>query len=462
MGLFGGKKTFLEEGKRYLDLMLNEEALRQFSRSIERKENLSETYFYSAAACFMKTDMDSAKKHLRMLLKLHPDEKMIRMICDLTGMRKLVSDKYKNSFPCFLVDGSKIVFASSRKNIEESIVSNNSGIFVVEVESGKETQVVSEEFDNYLPSFSPDGRKIVFLSRRRDNNNDGVINNLDNPGIYVINIDGTDEKCIVKDEYSNKYPSFSPDSRQIIFTSWRGNNSGVYIINTDGGYEKQIVTDAYDNTFPSFSPTGQRIVYTSWRHDTNGDGRIDFRDNSGIYMVDIDGKNERQVVSDKYNNSFPKVSPDGLSIIFLSTRRDTNKDGKINSLDNNNVFICDITGKGEKCVSSDKYYNKMPSFSYDGKKVAFLSGGGGVKISNKSKGFFSPKGIYMADCNGKNRVQLLSDKYYGSNFVLFSPVDDRLAYMSFRKGTNRGIYIMNINKTPTLNEVEELINNLDY
>ena len=44
MGLFGGKKTFLEEGKRYLDLMLNEEALRQLARSIEKRENLPEAY----------------------------------------------------------------------------------------------------------------------------------------------------------------------------------------------------------------------------------------------------------------------------------------------------------------------------------------------------------------------------------------------------------------------------------
>ena len=297
------------------------------------------------------------------------------------------------------------------------------------------------------------------MSIRRDNINDGIINNLDNPGVYTIDVEGTNEKCMASDNFYNKFPSFSPDSKQIVFTSWRGSNSGIYIINADGTGEKQIVTDAYDNTFPSFSPTGQRIVYTSWRHDTNKDGRIDFRDNSGIYMVAVDGKNERQVISDKYNNSFPQFSPDGLNIMYLSTRRDTNRDGKINSLDNNNIFVCDITGKGGKCISSDKYYNRMPAFSHDGRKVAFLSGGG--KSKDISKGYFSPKGIYIVNSNGKNRVQLLSDKYYGSNFVVFSPVDDRLVYMSFRKGTNRGIYIMDINRTPTLEELKELINNLD-
>lgn len=159
MGLFGGKKTFLDEGKRYLDLMLNEEALRQMAKSIEKRENLPEAYYYSAAAYFMKTDMESTKKYLRMLIELNPGDKLIRMICDLTGMKKLVSDKYKNSFPDFSFDGKKIVFASNRRKIESSIVDNNSGIYVVDIMSGEETRVVSDEYDNYHPSFSPDSKK---------------------------------------------------------------------------------------------------------------------------------------------------------------------------------------------------------------------------------------------------------------------------------------------------------------
>jgi hypothetical protein len=67
----------------------------------------------------------------------------------------------------------------------------------------------------------------------------------------------------------------------------------------------------------------------------------------------------------------------------------------------------------------------------------------------------------MAEANGKNRVQLLSDKFWGSSFVLFSPVENKLLYMCFRKGTNRGINIMDIGRTPSLEEVKEFINNLD-
>jgi len=459
MAIFGRKKTFLSEGKRFLGIMLYEEALRQLNQSIERRENLNEAYFYCAAASFLKTDMSAAKKFLGMLIDLNPDPKTIKMICDLTGMKKLVSNKYRNALPCFSRDGKRIVFASSRKKIENSIVNNNTGIYIVDVDTGEEFQVVKDEFNNYMPFFSPDGNKIVFLSRRRDTNNDGMINNLDNPGIYVIDTDGKNEKCIVSDKYFNKHPSFSPDGMHVVFTSWRGSNSGIYIMNSNGTDEKQIVTDAYDNTFPSFSPTGQYIIYTSWRRDTNKDGRIDFRDNSGIYITDVNMKNEKLCVSDRHNNSFPRFSPDGTRILYLCTTRDTNHDGRIDSLDNNNIFISDLNGKNIKCVSSDKYYNKMPTFSYDGRKIAFLSG---VDDSNDmSKAFFSPKGIYMAEANGKNRVQLLSDKFWGSSFVLFSPVENKLLYMCFRKGTNRGINIMDIGRTPSLEEVKEFINNLD-
>jgi dipeptidyl aminopeptidase/acylaminoacyl peptidase len=153
MAIFGRKKTFLSEGKRFLGIMLYEEALRQLNQSIERRENLNEAYFYCAAASFLKTDMSAAKKFLGMLIDLNPDPKTIKMICDLTGMKKLVSNKYRNALPCFSRDGKRIVFASSRKKIENSIVNNNTGIYIVDVDTGEEFQVVKDEFNNYMPFF---------------------------------------------------------------------------------------------------------------------------------------------------------------------------------------------------------------------------------------------------------------------------------------------------------------------
>lgn len=67
---------------------------------------------------------------------------------------------------------------------------------------------------DYDPSWSPDGRRIVFTSTR-----DG------NREIYSVNADGTDLRNLTNHSDSDYDPSWSPDGRRIAFTSTRGRHS---------------------------------------------------------------------------------------------------------------------------------------------------------------------------------------------------------------------------------------------
>lgn len=457
MGIFGKIKE-VKRGKELLELRVFDEAIKQFSMAISKRKDI-DTYYLLAEAYFNTGDLANTKKALGEVIALGPSEEMIKKVCELTGMKKIVSDEYRNAFPAFSPDGNKIVFCSIRRDTNGDGVidqKDNFGIYIIDADGKNERQVVNDDYQNTYPSFSPDGSKIVYLSRRRDTNGDGKIDLLDNPGVYIKDLDGRDEKWIVSDQYHNKFPSFSPDGDKILFVSWRGYNGGIYTIDIDGKNEKQIVSDEYDNTFPSFSPNGQKIVYASWRRDTNKDGKIDLRDNSGIYIIDSDGKNEWEIVSDRYNNSFPVFSPDGTKIVYLSMRRDTNKDGKIDSLDNNGIYTCDIRGRNEKCIVTDEYYNKFPSFSPDGKNVLFLSSG---KLHRRTpgEGFFGWKGIYMVDIDGRHKRQIVSEKYYGSTNPLFSPTQEKILYLAWREGTQRGIYLVGPTTLPNLQELKSFV-----
>ena len=457
MRLFGKIKE-VKKGQKLFELGIFDEAIEQFSMAISRRKDIN-TYYLLAAAYFNTGDFTNTKKVLKEVIALGPSEKMIRKICELTGMKRIVSDEYRNAFPAFSPDGNKIVFCSIRRDTNGDGVidqKDNFGIYIIDAEGKNERQIVNDDCQNTYPSFSPDGSKIVYLSRRRDTNGDGKIDLFDNPGIYIKDLDGKDEKCIVSDDYHNKFPSFSPEGDKILFASWREYNSGIYTIDIDGKNEKQIVSDEYDNTFPSFSPNGQKIIYASWRRDTNKDGRIDLRDNSSIYIIDNDGRNEQELVSDRYNNSFPVFSPDGTKIVYLSRKRDTNKDGKIDSLDNSGIYICDTKGRNKKCIVSDKAYNKFPSFSPDGKKILFLSSGKSHRRT-PGKGFFGWKGIYTVDINGRNKRQVVSGKYYGNTNPLFSPTQEKILYLTWRDGTQRGIYLADANTPPNLQELKSLV-----
>ena len=457
MRLFGKIKE-IKKGQKLFELGIFDEAIKQFSMAISKRKDIN-TYHLLAEAYLNNRDFTNTKKVLGEVIALGPSEEMIRKICELTGMKKIVSDEYRNAFPAFSPDGNKIVFCSIRRDTNgDGVIDqrDNFGIYIIDVERKNERQIVNDDCQNTCPSFSPDGSKIVYLSRRRDTNGDGKIDLFDNPGIYIKDLDGRDEKCIVSDEYHNKFPSFSPDGGKILFASWREYNSGIYMVDIDGKNEKQIVSDEYDNTFPSFSPNGQKIIYASWRRDTNKDGRIDLRDNSGIYTINTDGRNEQELVSDRYSNSFPVFSPDGTKIVYLSRKRDTNKDGKIDSLDNSGIYICDTKGRNKKCIVSDKSYNKFPSFSPDGKKILFLSSGKSHRRTS-GEGFFGWKGIYTVDINGRNKCQVVSGKYYGNTNPLFSLTQEKILYLAWREGTQRGIYLADANTPPNLQELKSLV-----
>ena len=77
--------------------------------------------------------------------------------------------------------------------------------------------------DVQTPAWSPDGRKLAFVSRR-----DG------NSEIYVINADGSGQENLTQHPARDSHPSWSRDGRKLAFVSRRDGNSEIYVMNADG------------------------------------------------------------------------------------------------------------------------------------------------------------------------------------------------------------------------------------
>lgn len=449
------QSEFTRKGKEYLGLRMYDEAVEELQKAVRSPLGDLAASYYLAETYYKKGEIARAKDTFLKITKLNPDEKIVSQICALIGMRRIVSDQYYNASPSFSPDGNQIMFLSARRDTNQDGKLNaldNKGIYSVDINTQKETRIVSDQWDNANPLFSPDGKKVVFLSRRHDTNQDGKINSLDNWGIYLTDISTGEETQIVSDAYQNKFPSFSPDGQKILYCSWRARNSGIYLWDLNGETEEQLISDEYDNTFPSFSPRGNRILYASWRNDTNGDGTIDLRDNTSIYVLDLSRHQEWMAISDRSSNLFPTFSPDGKRILFLSRRRDTNKDGRIDSLDNCGIFTIAITGQHEQRIVSDEYFNKFPSFSPDGQKVLYLSSG-------DPQGFFKGKAIFLVEADGKNPQRMISSEYFGHTSPVFSPTGKHIAYLAWRAKTNRGLYIAPASGLPDRDELTKIINN---
>ncbi|MFQ3579733.1 MAG: hypothetical protein SNJ71_06310, partial [Bacteroidales bacterium] len=355
-------------------------------------------------------------------------------------------------------DGEKILFVAATRDTNNDgriNVADRGGIFVVNRNGEGLKCLVSDEYYNTSPKFSPDNRYIVFLSARRDTNNDKIIDNKDDCGMYLLDTVTGEEKLLIKDSHKPKHPSFSPDGEKIIFTCWQtvDSCSGVYEIDIKTLNVKTLVKEFFEHAFPTYSPDGTKIAYSSWRGEYFTYGSA--MGHSAICVKDLCSMEEIQITSGEYIDSFPIFSNDGRYVAYLSKRRDTNNDGVINSLDNDGIYIYDLLKRREFVVHSDNFYNKYINFAADNKNIVFLTCGNKKDVSYRS--FFEFKGIYKCDFKGENFEQIVSEKYYGCASPSTSPKHNEVVFTAFRKDTMRGLYLAYIDNFPSEDEMKNII-----
>jgi Tol biopolymer transport system component len=80
--------------------------------------------------------------------------------------------------------------------------------------------------------WSPDGRRIAFVSNRDGNHE-----------VYVINIDGSGLRNLTRNPAGDGHPAWSPDGRKIGFVRIRGSNRDIYVMNADGSGQRNLTRD---------------------------------------------------------------------------------------------------------------------------------------------------------------------------------------------------------------------------
>jgi Tol biopolymer transport system component len=220
--------------------------------------------------------------------------------------------------------------------------------------------------DSY-PVESPDGRSIAFQSNRTGNWE-----------IYVMNADGKGLKQLTQNNAADNSPCWSPDGRKLLFVSERDGkeyNSEIYMMNEDGSQQKRLTVQLGDDSHPKFTPDGMHIIFNSAR--TTPDFNADWSDQvNEIFMMDLDGKNVRQITSFKTISTFPSVSPDGKKIAFRKVTNSPalNWDISVNRKNRNSeVFVMNIDGTGEVNISNSPAFDGWPTWSPDGSTVIFSS-----------------------------------------------------------------------------------------
>jgi TolB protein len=130
----------------------------------------------------------------------------------------------------------------------------NADIYEMNINSGKMRKMTSHHGDDVDPSITNDGTLMTFLSNR--------------PGrahIYTLNPAET-EKDVKRISFVGQFnatPRFSPDGKEIVFTSWVDNGFDLYRISADGNNLARLTKDFGSNEEPSYSPDGEFIIFSS-------------------------------------------------------------------------------------------------------------------------------------------------------------------------------------------------------
>ena len=137
----------------------------------------------------------------------------------------------------------------------------NFDVFKQNVGSGKVVNLTnSPKHHDSQPSWSPDGKKVVFSSRRdREETSDSE------DFIYIMDVDGKNEVQLT-DDYpaSDSYPQWSPDGKKIAFLSYGRTGPyriDLYLMDPDGSNIERLTFDELQKSSAGWSPDGKWLIY---------------------------------------------------------------------------------------------------------------------------------------------------------------------------------------------------------
>ena len=272
-------------------------------------------------------------------------------ILDLDTKNSRIIYQYNKSIqaPNWTRDGKKLLYNQDDLLYTYDLATNKPTLL--------NTGDVKRNNNDHVISF--DGKRLAISSfgARPGPDNGGSVG-------YVLPIEGGIPKRITTTAPSYIH-SWSPDGNTIIFTSQRDGNFDIYSVSPDGGKETRLTTDpAYDDG-SEFTPDGKYIFFNSVRS-----GHMQ------IWRMKADGSEQTQFTHSDFNDWFPHISPDGKFIVYISFLQNEVKPAEHPFYRHVYLQRIPITG-GKPEVIAYLYGGQgtinTPSFSPDGKKVAFVS-----------------------------------------------------------------------------------------
>jgi len=421
------------------------------------------------------------------------------MVMPMGGGRaiRVVDSDADDAQPAWSPDGSNLAFVSARDRgghlsialgvgpMQDFVVGKHGDIFLIPALGGTPVKLVE---DGYYPSWSPDGKSIVFQSPR-----DGQWN------LWKISSDGGVPVPLTDDEEFDFHPSWSPDGEWIVYGSGEVPVFNLKIISASGG-SSWFLTDGNQRVIrPEWSKNGSSILYSSDRNGSHNLWKISFSSSDNkkfetprqvtvgqgadvnvsisytgnklaystvlvlqdIWEFNVASGETRQVTSETSNEDLPRSSPDGKTMMIVSNRGGTS-----------GLWTIDINGTILQQLSARDASESQGSWSPDGKRIAYISDDEQFfRMFIRTLGSLSPKELdsnpggleypiwspdgksisYHKTTNQKNDIWIydlesgqnkqLTNLELSSSFATWSPDGENITFQTMR-GSIRHLWIV--------------------
>ena len=242
---------------------------------------------------------------------------------------------------CWSPDGTRLLLYTNQRG--------NNQIQVTDVEPLPAQLLLGDEAaDLGSPRVSSDGTRLLYEARRPDRSLE----------LRLTHLATTRTEKVFKTEpdYPLSFhlePAWSPDNSLIAFSARANGNSEIFVMNADGSGLRNVTNHPLLDSSPVFLPGGDGILFA---RDEYGQARL--------YRTDLTGRGQRRLTGKEGYEMNPAVSPDGAHLAFAGDRESHGLD----------ILLLDLKQPDhETRLAARRSQDGSPSFSHDGKRIAFIA-----------------------------------------------------------------------------------------